>query len=585
MTRVLGAMLIATVAVASLAAQQRDTRPTPAAASAVPPAPTGTASIAGQIVADATGAPVGLASVVLIGSRTGVLKVGSSDREGKFVFGALPADRYTVGASRPPYLGAVAGARRPARPGSPVVVADGATVSDVTIRMPLGAALSGTVYDQNGQPAAGIPVGVMQRKVQNGERVLVNVPVAMSPTDDRGQYRVHGLTPGEYVITAMAIHQPRSARALTDADVDMVLAGSVPAETPTDAGAGIPAPVFYPGTTRSDEAAGVLVAAGDDRTGLDIQLRLVQPAVVSGVVTTADGSPLPPQVSLQLRGAPGSSPLITGGAVSRLSPGGTFTFPNMLPNTYVIVASGGSLRGVATVQVDGADASGVSVVLRPPMTLTGRVATAGPNAPRSLAGLRFQFTPLSMALSGLSAPQASPTTATGEFRISNVVETRYLLSGEPFFGASADSVTWGLGTVVVDGVDMTDRAIDISVDRVPKDIVVTLTDTWQDISGRVTNTENAGVSDYTMLVFPADEAYWLFNSRRVATAQPDNDGHYQLGGPGPAFLPPGDYYLAAVTDASKDEQYDPAFLRSLIPSAIRLALAPGQRLTQDLKVQ
>jgi len=61
-------------------------------------------------------------------------------------------------------------------------------------------------------------------------------------------------------------------------------------------------------------------------------------------------------------------------------------------------------------------------------------------------------------------------------------------------------------------------------------------------------------------------------------------GHH-LGGPGPALLPAGEYYLAAVTDVSKDEQYDPAFLQSLISSSVRITLAPGEKRTQNLAIR
>ena len=86
-----------------------------------------------------------------------------------------------------------------------------------------------------------------------------------------------------------------------------------------------------------------------------------------------------------------------------------------------------------------------------------------------------------------------------------------------------------------------------------------------------------GVSDYTVMVFPVNEEYWLSGSRRIVTAQPGTDGRFSLGGPGPALLPAGEYYLAAVTDVSKDEQYDPAFLQSLISSSVRITLAPGEK--------
>src|SRR5437773_2547924 len=99
----------------------RDTRP-----SAPAPAPVGTGSVDGVVMSDdAPPRPLRLAYVVLIGAVTGTLRVTSTDAAGRFAFANLAADHYLIGASKPPYLGAVAGARRPARAGTPIAVAEG----------------------------------------------------------------------------------------------------------------------------------------------------------------------------------------------------------------------------------------------------------------------------------------------------------------------------------------------------------------------------------------------------------------------------------------------------------------------------
>src|SRR5436190_9419265 len=116
------------------------------------------------------------------------------------MFTALPADRYTVGVSKPPYLGTVAGARRPARPGTAIVVADAQKVTNVAVRMPMGAAITGTVADEKGQPAINVEMSLQQWKMQGGERSLVQAG-GRQQTDDRGRYRFFGLQPGEYVVS------------------------------------------------------------------------------------------------------------------------------------------------------------------------------------------------------------------------------------------------------------------------------------------------------------------------------------------------------------------------------------------------
>src|SRR6185436_7672155 len=100
------------------------------------PKATGTAAIAGRVTAAEGGRPIRLANIVVIGVLTGTLRVTASDADGRFAVDALPADRYLIGASKPPLLGTMAGARRPARFGTPITVADGQKVTDVAIRMP-----------------------------------------------------------------------------------------------------------------------------------------------------------------------------------------------------------------------------------------------------------------------------------------------------------------------------------------------------------------------------------------------------------------------------------------------------------------
>lgn len=589
MTRVAMSLVIAVLVQVPVFAQQRDVRPV-APASAVPAAPTGSAVVSGQVVADAEGTALAHATVVLIGARTGVIKVASTDRDGRFVFGALPADRYTVGASKLPYLGAVAGARRAARPGVAIVLADKAQVTDVVVRLPLGAAISGTIFDQSGQPAAAVATGVVQRKMQNGETVMVNVAGGTVFTDERGRYRVHGLAPGEYVVSAMPMNNLMAgAKRLTDQEVDDVLAGRATPEPPRPTAPMRSAPSYFPGTTRVADAGGVLVAVGEDRTNVDFRLEPASLTSIEGAVTMADGSPLPARTTVMLQTVAGSSPLSSGASIT-VGPDGRFGIAGQPPGRYALNARAGAgptaLSALTVVDTFGNDVVSAQLVLRPALTLAGRLlAVSGATQPPSLAGLRLQLAGLSAAARSGLVPQVSPAGVDGTFTISNVMPGRYTFGGTPFFGASGDSVTWGLASVAIDGTDVTDRAFDISAETPPKEIVATLTNQWQEIAGRVTNAEGAGVSDYTMLVFPVDDAFWLHNSRRVVTTQPAGDGRYQLGGPGPALLPAGEYYLAAVTDVSKDEQYDPAFLKALIPAAIKITLGAGQKATQDIRVQ
>jgi len=549
-----------------------------------PKAPTGTAAIRGMVLAADTSRPLRLAHVVLIGSATGTLRVTSSDADGRFAFAALPADRYTIGASKPPYLGAVAGARRPARSGTPVVLGIGQTADDVTIRLPLGAAITGVITDERGQPAMNVSVALRQWRQQGAERVLVDGPGGTVRTDDQGRYRLFGLTPGEYLVAAMRFSGTNMpGRALTESDVDAAMKEGTAPAVPADASLRY-APVFFPGTARASDAATIAVASGDERQGVDFRMQVVTSARVEGVVLSADGQPVVTATTWLVTAQHDN--LLRNAFVARPRADGRVLFPNVMPDSYTALATAsGPLAGhfaTAQIEVSGADLSGIVLTLRPPLVLSGRLVFEGAAPTPALAGHRLPLRALSgTAADGPTAVQVAATDVNGAFTISRLLPGRYVLGGPLLLGASADSVRWSVGSVVVDGRDVTDLPLVVAADAAPKSVIITYIDRWQEISGRV-QTRDAAASEHTVIVFPAETAYWIHGSRRILTTRPATDGRFVLGGPGPATLPAGDYLVAIVADIARDEQYDPAFLASLVASATRVTLQAGERKVIDL---
>ena len=100
-------------------------------------------------------------------------------------------------------------------------------MTGVAIKLPRGGVIAGTVADENGLPAFGVQVRVLQYRVVQGERTLAPVQTANllgEVTDDRGTYRIFGLPPGEYIVSAT----PRNAmtgeiRAMTEAEIRAAL--------------------------------------------------------------------------------------------------------------------------------------------------------------------------------------------------------------------------------------------------------------------------------------------------------------------------------------------------------------------------
>ena len=101
------------------------------------------------------------------------------------------------------------------------------------------------------------------------------------------------------------------------------------------------APVYYPGTTLPSGASTVTLAVGDERQGVDFQLRLVATAKIEGTIVSPDGA-LPPgtQVGLVAIDPGGNMPNIPGAGMNqaRTNAQGQFTFTGIAPGQYRLMA-------------------------------------------------------------------------------------------------------------------------------------------------------------------------------------------------------------------------------------------------------
>ena len=137
------------------------------------------------------------------------------------------------------------------------------------------------------------------------------------------------------------------------------------------------------------------------------------------------------------------------------------------------------------------------------------------------------------------------------------------------------ALRWIPESVQLAGRDVSDAAIDVSADIT--DVVVTFTDRPGALAGTVRR--STGGPDTTALVvgFPANQQTPNGLDLHIFTQRVMADGTYTV----PA-LAPGDYNVVAVPDELENTWYDPAILQRLIPLAVRMHVAEGTRLTQDL---
>jgi hypothetical protein len=350
----------------------------------------GRASLAGQVVAAGTQAPVPHARLVVarVGGDVTDYRTTVADESGRFAVRNLPAGSYRVHAERQGYLRGEYGRRTPNVAGTPLSIADGQTTAPITITMVQTGVITGRVVDE-GRPARNVWVRAMAGRFFDGERSLDIVRYAK--TNDLGEYRVFDLAPGSYVVSAMPEDRP-------GLDGDTYVTPSIPSlangnrsETRTPGAEALAAglidatafdrtvviPIYYPGTTDSAAAIPIDITAGATIAEINLTIahaatRRIRGRVIDGVTR----QPAPAvTVSLAARGErrPGSRP-------SFRTTTGDFEFAAVAPGRYGLEAQTGGpggLVGKATIEVTGNDVDGIEIVIYPETAVHGRLTVLG----------------------------------------------------------------------------------------------------------------------------------------------------------------------------------------------------------------
>jgi hypothetical protein len=506
-------------------------------------------------------------------------RVTSTDDQGRFQATDLAAGSYTVTASKSGFVDAIYGQRRPLQPGTPVELGDGQAVAAVDLRLIRGGVITGRVMDEDGEALTRALVTVERYQYVRGERQLVSA--GGDQTDDRGQYRVFGLPPGDYYVSASTTGL---AQVLGRGMQQLAMAGGRGgrggffAGPAADESASVGyAPTYYPGAVTAAEAMKLTVGPGQELAGIDFQVQLVAMATVRGFVMGAD-SPVSVLLAPQENGGVRRGQILRGGSQAD----GSFTIANVPPGHYTAVARSGGRGGAdkigsQAVNVTGENLSGITIALQPGVSLSGyiTVESAGTPAPTDYSSFRVdapEVSPLPFG-GGPGGPGNTGARAekNGRFQIDN------LFPGQHYLRISGQG-PWTLKAVTMAGRDLTDQPIELRTGQSLDNVTIVLSDRSTELAGTVRSANGTPLGGLTVIAFSSDEQYWRAQSREIQAVRTDQSGAFML-----RNLPAGDYDLAVVDDVEQGEWYDPSYLQQLRPGAKRISLSEGEKKTQDLK--
>jgi len=514
-------------------APARDTTPPPAA---------GTAIIRGRVLAAGVNEhPLSRVEVRAVCTSLKVDKAALTDANGRYEIGDLPACRYTVGFSRNNYVRASYGERRPLGPGAAIDVASGQAVSRIDAVLQRGGVVTGRVLDEFGDPITGAQVMLMRWAFVAGERRLQRAGQSAN-TNDLGDYRIYGITPGQYFISATS----RMSGFGDTSDRSSYV------------------PTYYPGTTNTAEAQRLTILQGQTIAGINMTLLPIVASKVSGVAVDAQARPMT-NANVMLMQRPGKMFQ----ASTQVRPDGTFAFGAVPPGDYTLRASGpagADDSAQADISVTTGDMSGVQLVATKPSILRGRVVfePGDVKAPAPTA--------ITIIVTGAMTARSGNPDRDSAFEIKASAGTTRIRA--TVFGTG----DWTLTRVLTaNGTNVIDTGLDVPASATIDGLVLEMTSRHSEVTGTVVDAAGAHVRDCVVVVFAQDAERWTAQTRYFAVSRPNADEVFT------ARVPPGDYYVAAFEDADVQASWnDPEILQQLRERATKFSIAKGGKYTLEV---
>jgi 5-hydroxyisourate hydrolase-like protein (transthyretin family) len=551
-------------------------------------------TIDGAVISAATGEPVSGAQVVvfgvpataLTGSAGGVLRgvlVGgvtgtatlppstapaltqappfpaeipavTTGSDGRFSFKDLNSGAYRITVAANGFARQEYGERVPNAQGSPIYVTAGQGLKDLIIRLKPTGTVTGRILDDAGLPAVDVPVQLLRVSYSPQGKTLM--AAAAANANDRGEYRLYGITPGRYYLGVGNAPGP-SRRPGQPVNPNLV-----------------PGPgyafSYYSGVADQNQALLIEVKSGSEFVA-DMRVARQRSYRVRGRVMDSRTGQAPPAVDVVL-----NYRVLNGGGGS-FSQGnsydpssGNFELQNVIPGRYTVQAqiqgavpprpvfdvagaaaqmAAAAARPVAQVPINvtDSDIEGLVLTLTTGVSIPGRLTVEGP-APSSLASsdrIRVLF---QSYLDGLQNPAGSTTSTSqigpdGTFHIDGVRDGEYLASiiGIPS-GFYVKSIQFR-------GVDLAGTPFKFSASGT---LEIVLRPGAAQVNGVVIDARTQPVAGVQAVLIPAQRS----RTDLYKMAVTDQNGRFTI-----TEITPGEYKLFSWEAIEQNGFFDPDFVK------------------------
>ena len=531
---------------------------------------TATTTVRGRLRSAQDGRPLKGAKVSII-NPSGIAASSYSAFDGSFEVEDAPVGIHTIHVLKGGYEDFQEG----------VAIPGGQPLEGVDLRLRKLSVVAGRVTDENEQPVEGARVEALREQFLEGRLRFRSRgprgPVGNYRTDDRGLYRIFGLSAGEYRIAVTPKEQPA-----TDGQIRFKRRMA-----------------YFPNSESMQDAGPVSVGWGEEKQGMDVRLETVPATMAEGRVFVADKEKACERCYLELYRSDGPAKALLGR--TQTTDRGFFSVVGLPAGEYVMKALWFDRQtsqvsfGSETFLVSEGRPEAVVVEIFGERKITGRMILRDP--PESVAAdeAKAWTARVRLAPDSLDPTASSPTSGTfgqvkgiateGAFEVSGVPGT-YKLSVAPPAGGYVSEVKMG------------DRRLQSSKIRIPgrgpiDEMLVEIRFDSGKVAGSVrgeaisSHEETSTASRGGLL--PRGPAVWLmptdgapqFSSglsgfARMGIVQ--NGGAFEVSG-----VPPGEYTAYAFPFRAGYNLEDPKFKRRLASYGEKVSVKPGETTVVNLR--
>jgi hypothetical protein len=468
-----------------------------------------------------------------------------TNADGHFTLKDVEPGPYRLTVTRVGFVAAEYGQRKPDSLGAVLMLHAGQDLKDLQFRLIPAGVISGKIYDDDGEPLPSVQVSAVHQVYSEGKRSRASATSAQ--TNDLGEYRLFGLSPGRYFVSCI---YPRWQRGEPeDETIDTQEEGY--------------AKLYYPGTPDVAKAGPITIKAGDEVSSIDVLMRKVPVHQVRGNVYNQITHKPGVGVTLILLPKTANREWDSAFPTTVQKPDGSFVIQEVLPGSYVLASfwfdEDNAYVNRQAVDVGNADVEGIAMTVSPGTNVNGRIVWEGQPA---VEKEDLTVTP---------APTDVPFGIRGRSRVGrdNLFTLKGL--GEGTYRVTVSSISkdcyikdihYGESSVIKDGFTVTRGEAGA--------LEILISSRGARVQGTVTDADGLPQAGVSIVLVP--DLSQRENYQKYKTQSTDQYGNFDLRG-----IAPGDYKLFSWVEVEQDAWQDPEFLKQFEEKGQRITLQDGDQ--------